>query len=131
MTDEITPALSATEWSDALRSADAATALLRRHVQEAAAPGAAPATSPGPETSAHLRAAIALANHLLPEGSRRKITWPMVDALRSALVVYHDAVGSTFGELGVRRHAWDAMADTTDVLASLLPPRDDEASRTG
>jgi hypothetical protein len=125
MTDEITPALGAGEWAQALRSTEAATALLRRHVQAAAAPASPTSTEATAETTEHLRAAIALANHLLPDESRRKITWPMVDGLRSAIVVYHDAVGSTFGELGVRRHPWDAMADTTAVLASFLPPRDE------
>jgi hypothetical protein len=123
MTDGIMPALDTGEWGEALRSTDAASALLRKHVQAAASTSSTSAAATE-DTTRHLRAAIALANHLLPDESRRKITWPMVDGLRSAIVVYHDAVGSTFGELGVRRHPWDAMADTTAVLASFLPPRE-------
>lgn len=112
----IPPALDPAEWDRALESPDAVPALLEQHVQAAAA-------LPAEDASEHLRAALALANHLLPEDHPRKITWGAVDALRSALVVYHDAVGSTFGPLGVRRHPWRAMAATTEVLGSLLPPR--------
>jgi hypothetical protein len=117
MSEEIAPALTPAEWNEALRSNAAATVMLRRQVEEA---GAAPAA----DVTTHLRAAVALANHLLPEGHARKITWPMVDALRSAITVYHEAVGSTFGELRVQQYPWDAMATTTSVLAALLPPRE-------
>lgn len=113
----ILPALDATEWDQALGSPDAVPVLMEQHVQAAAA-------LPPDEASEHLRAAVALANHMLPDDHPRKITWGTVDALRSALVVYHDAVGSTFGPLGVRRHPWRAMAATTEVLGSLLPPRE-------
>ncbi len=116
----IAPALAAAEWAHALGSPEAVPALLEGHVQAAAA-------LPPEAASDHLRAAVALANHLLPDDSPRKITWGAVDALRSALVVYHDAVASTFGPLGVRRHPWRAMAATTEVLGSLLPPRERDA----
>ncbi|HZF66846.1 MAG TPA: hypothetical protein VEZ47_02290 [Gemmatirosa sp.] len=119
MADAITPALTTAEWQEALAAPGAAAALLQRHVQGAA--GASDATE-------HLRAAVALANHLLPEGSPRKITWPMVDALRAAIGVYYDAVGSTFGELGTQQYPWDAMQTTTSVLASLLPPRPEDGA---
>ena len=112
----ILPALDRGEWNRALESAEAVTTLLEQHVQAAAA-------LPAEDAAEHLRAAAALSNHLLPDGHPRKITWGTVDALRSALVVYHDAVGATFGPLGVRRHPWHAMVNTTDVLGSLLPPR--------
>ena len=112
----VPPALDRAEWDRALESPEAVPALLEQHVQAAAA-------LPAEEAAEHLRAAAALANHLLPDDHPRKITWGAVDALRSALVVYHDAVGSTFGPLGVRRHPWRAMAATTEVLGSLLPPR--------
>ena len=112
----IPPALHPAEWNQALESPGAVPALLEQHVQAAAA-------LPPEDASGHLRAAVALVNHLLPDDHPGKITWGAVDALRSALVVYHDAVGSTFGELGVRRHPWRAMAATTEVLGSLLPPR--------
>ena len=112
----IPPALDWSEWSQALESPEAVTTLLEQHVQAAA-------SLPVEDAAEHLRAAVALSNHLLPDGHPRKITWGSVDALRSALVVYHDAVGATFGPLGVRRHRWAEMINTTAVLGSLLPPR--------
>ncbi|GJG86923.1 hypothetical protein tb265_21040 [Gemmatimonadetes bacterium T265] len=113
----VAPALAPAEWDQALESPEAVPALLEQHVQAAAA-------LPPEDATEHLRAALALANHMLPDDNPRKITWGTVDALRSALVVYHDAVGSTFGPLGVRRHPWRAMAATTEALGSLLPPRE-------
>ena len=112
----VAPALDAEEWSQALGSPDAVPALIEQHVQAAAA-------LPPEDAAEHLRAALALTNHALPDDHPGKITWGAVDALRSALVVYHDAVGSTFGPLGVRRHPWRAMAASTEILGSLLPPR--------
>lgn len=120
----IAPALAPAEWDRALGSPDAAPALLEGHVQAAAA-------LPLEAASEHLRAAVALANYMLPDDHPRKITWGTVDALRSALVVYHDAVGSTFGELGIRRHPWREMAATTEALGSLLPPRAGAAPERG
>ncbi len=114
--DAVAPALDAAEWDQALGSPEAVPALIEQHVQAAAA-------LPPEDATEHLRAALALANHALPDDHPRKITWGAVDALRSALVVYHDAVGSTFGPLGVRRHPWRAMAATTEILGALLPPR--------
>ena len=115
-TAAIPPALDVGEWSQALESPETVGTLLKQHVQAAA-------ELPAEDAAEHLRAAAALSNHLLPDGHPRKITWGTVDALRSALVVYHDAVGSTFGPLGVRRHPWNAMLNTTEALGSLLPPR--------
>lgn len=112
----VTPAVAPEEWNQALGSPEVVPALIEQHVQAAA-------TLPVEQASDHLRAAVALANHLLPDDSPRKITWGTVDALRSALVVYHDSVGATFGPLGVRRHPFREMAATTEVLGSLLPPR--------
>ena len=116
------PAVDPVEWDQALASPEAVPGLIEQHVRAAAA-------LPPEGASEHLRAALALANHALPDDHPRKITWGAVDALRSALIVYHDAVGSTFGPLGVRRHPWRAMAATTEVLGSLLPPRAGGARR--
>jgi hypothetical protein len=115
--DERTSVLTADEWADARRSTDAATAMLQRHAQDASVPGATDAAD-------HLRAAIALANDLLPAGHPRKITWATVDALDAAVQVYYDAVGSTFGELGTYRQPWEAMVAAVSALAALLPPRE-------
>jgi hypothetical protein len=117
MADERTPVLTAAEWAEARRSPDAANRMLRQHAQDASVPGAA-------DTADHLRAAIALANDLLPAGHPRKITWATVDSLDSAVQVYYDAVGSTFGEFATRRQPWEAMVAAVAALAALLPPRD-------
>jgi hypothetical protein len=112
-----TSVLTAAEWAEARRSPDAAATMLGRHAQDASVPGAA-------DVADHLRAAIALANDLLPPGHPRKITWATVDALDTAVQVYYDAVGSTFGELGTHRQPWEAMVSAVAALASLLPPRE-------
>lgn len=118
----ITPALSADEWREALRSPEAAAVLLRRHLD--AAVEARPA-----EAAGHVRAAAALVNHLLPDGHAGKVTRPAVEALRAAVAVYHDAVGATFGLLGTRSRPWGAMAGGAEVLGALLPPEPDAGRR--
>jgi hypothetical protein len=98
-----------------MRAPAAAAVLLRRHLD--AAVGA-----PAADAAAHVRAAAALVNHLLPDGHPEKVTRPAVEALRSAVGVYRDALGATFGPLGARRHPWGAMAAGTEALGALLPP---------
>lgn len=69
-----------------------------------------------------MRAAIALANHALPDDDPRKITWAMVDAIRE--VVKNADFADRVGDNAAIITNADVLERIADALASYLPSRD-------